>query len=489
MTTGSDTRTAIPALPLQAHVRRAAGATTLLALALGVGLGWCLWRMPMTVHDGLAPIFQAQRAGSVAAVFETGLTQRAYFRPLRVAQVAVVYRFGAGHELLAFKATHIALTLAACLLFAQLLSVRDAADAAAAAVALMVFIGHHAFFILVGEAYPINHFLEIVVLSLLVVVLARGRASIVADAGAVASVLVAVLTLESGLLVWVALVAAYALGWRGVSRRAVAAATLVAVAALVWRFGVLHVGTPQLDERSSGFGLARLDPAELRARFGANPLPFYAYNVVSAALTVIISEPRNGTWIVLREARQGHAQPWMLFHLASSLVLTSLMLAALRRGVPRLWRREGTDADRLVALAAIMVGANAVVGYAYLKDEIVSVAAAFYAAAACPVLAFLIDRAARLAGARWRFAIVTLVLVSGAWTMRAAGTFLGLRSFAFKVGYDWAVARLDRDLPNDAGDPPNVALFERLRAENLRVRAPNPLLTHQARVGRIIEIR
>jgi hypothetical protein len=42
-------------------------------------------------------------------------------------------------------------------------------------------------------------------------------------------------------------------------------------------------------ERSSGFGLAILDPEDLIARFGANPLPFYAYNVTASAMSVLFA--------------------------------------------------------------------------------------------------------------------------------------------------------------------------------------------------------
>ena len=104
------------------------------------------------------------------------------------------------------------------------------------------------------------------------------------------------LTLESGLLVAVVLVAAWAAGARGMSRWGAAAAILLTAGYLYLRFAALAVGAPDLLERSSGFGFTTLDPQELIARFGANPWPFYAYNVGTSFLSVLFSEPRAGTW-------------------------------------------------------------------------------------------------------------------------------------------------------------------------------------------------
>ena len=49
-------------------------------------------------------------------------------------------------------------------------------------------------------------------------------------------------------------------------------------------------------ERASGFGFRVLDPPELADRFGGNPLPFYAYNIASSVLSVLLSEPRGGVY-------------------------------------------------------------------------------------------------------------------------------------------------------------------------------------------------
>ena len=46
---------------------------------------------------------------------------------------------------------------------------------------------------------------------------------------------------------------------------------------LILRFSILQIGSPGLEERTSGFGFSRLDGEELVEKFGSRPLPFYAY--------------------------------------------------------------------------------------------------------------------------------------------------------------------------------------------------------------------
>ncbi len=488
----------------------------LLAVVLGAALSWCIVRMPMTLYDGLGPILDAEKSSSVWATFVGGLSQRGYFRPLRVAQIKLVFDLARGHEFFAYKAVHVGLTVASCALFAALLAPATSIELAAAAVAIMIFVGHHSFFILIGETYPINHFLEIVMLALLIAVLARrghgereggreGREKRSADARpnappaggawwadalALMALVAGLLTLESGVLLWVVLVSGRLLGWRGVSKRAVVAATILVAMFFVWRVGVLHIGGPDLDERASGFGLRRLERFELAARFAGNPMPLYAYNVGSAVLTVLFSEPRAGTFVLLRQWLEGEVQPWMVSHVVSSAAVTLLIVGFAIGAVPRVWRRRADDRDRLLWLGLLLVGANAAVSYGYLKDEILSVGAAFYAAAAYAALAACGDRMAR-PGRAWLPVLVipALVIVSMLWTLRAVGTFYGLRSFAAKSSHDWAAFQFEHENPAAAADPRTRSVYDRLRRTNLDLRVPIPFFTDEAEVQSVIEIR
>ena len=151
------------------------------------------------------------------------------------------------------------------LLFTRALRVRTVADLSAAAFALTVVAGLHTFRSTVQEAFPINHFLEIAVLALVMLNLSQARPRLSVDLAALVTFVVAALTLESGLLVWVVAVTAWVLGMRGVSTRGVVAMTVLLAGYFVLRFGVLSVGTPGLIERSSGYLFDVLDPPELAA--------------------------------------------------------------------------------------------------------------------------------------------------------------------------------------------------------------------------------
>jgi hypothetical protein len=96
----------------------------------------------------------------------------------------------------------------------------------------------------------------------------------VIEVAAAATFVVASLTLESGLLVWVVVVAAWACWLPGISRRAVVAVTALLGVYLWARFYYLSTGTPGLMERSSGFLLEYLEPGELQQRFGDDPTWF-----------------------------------------------------------------------------------------------------------------------------------------------------------------------------------------------------------------------
>jgi len=189
---------------------------SLLALALASDLLW----MPVQVSDSLDEIIDARASPSAWASFTESLrSDDNHLRPLRVAQTKVLYDLAAGHYWLAYRGFHAALLVTAVLLFTAALRVSTATDAAAAALALVVFIGSRTFRGNIEEAFPVNHFLEVVVLCLLTLNLARSsRQAWWLDAAAVFALAAAALTLESGLLVWVVASGAWLVGWRGISR-------------------------------------------------------------------------------------------------------------------------------------------------------------------------------------------------------------------------------------------------------------------------------
>jgi hypothetical protein len=374
------------------------------------------------------------------------------------------------------------LVAAAVFLFIAALDVRSWADAGAGMFALTVFTGLHTFRGTVREAFPINHFLEIVVLCLVALNLARLRGGWWVDLAAAVTFVVASLTLESGLLVWVVLCAAWACGLRGVSRRGLVLVTVLLVAYFGARFALLHAGTPGLSERSSGFWLEVLEPDELQRRFGDGPLPFYAYNVGASIMSVLFSEPQDGVFVAVRSWLSGDVPPRVYVAVVSSILTTLLIGWATVACLRGLATSRNRPRDALLLLFPIVLVANAALSYAYTKDEIITVAGAFYALAAFAAVRYLVDRVVSAgsgeATAPGTLAVVALMLVVAAlWAVRSAGVHHMLRVEAFKVRNDWASLPPDRYAGGTSpSDQRAAALVRQMRRSAFEARVTNPYL-------------
>jgi hypothetical protein len=326
------------------------------------------------------------------------------------------------------------------------------------------------------EAFPINHFLEIAVLGLLALNLAQSRGGWWADAGAALVFALAALTLESGLLVWVVVAAAWASGLRGISTRGVIVATALLAGYFVLRLEVLAGALPSLAERSSGFIFDRLDPDELQRRFGDAPLVFYAYNVGSSLLGLLLSEPRDGVFAAVRAWLDGEVFPRTWLALISSALTGALMGWALWR---RLRQGGPLDAaERLVIVAAAVLPANAVLAFAYTKDEIMAFAGVFYAFAAYAATRVAIARVGTLRrpGAAFAASLV-LVTMASCWAIRSVSVHHVMSRQAFRVRNDWVGApRFLRSENRPPATPEAVALVESLRDQALQAPVRNPQL-------------
>jgi hypothetical protein len=447
-----------------------------MAAILAAAIGYGMWRVPVQVYDSLGEIVAAHGTPSVAVAFWGSMGSAGYLRPLRIAQIKALYDLAGGrHYRLVYRGFHVILLVALLLLFVWVLPVRSSTDAAAAAFALVVLTGLHTFISFVREAFPINHFLEIAVMCLAALRLAQSKGGWWADAGAGLIFAAAVLTLESGVLVWVVVVAAWLVGYRGVSGRGLALVTLLLAGYGVLRFEYLSTGVPALAERASGFFLERLEPDELQRRFGAAPLGFYLYNVAASAFSVVFSEPQAGVFITLRAWLEGQSAPRLYLAAASSIATTGLIGWA----VVSRWRSGAPvgDADRLIGVGAAVLLANALLSFAYTKDEIVAVAGVFYALAAFSAARALIDRVATTRPVAVFASAAVLLVLASAWTVRSAGVHHILTRQAFRVQGDWAdvPSRMRRE-----GQWPDERsareLIERLRTDAVAMDVPNPQL-------------
>jgi hypothetical protein len=450
----------------------------LLAAIVAASLAYDLLRMPVQLFDSLPELLDVQKSPSVRSTFVSALGTGGYLRPLRLAQIKSVFDVAHGHYWLAYRGLHALLLTAALFLFVAALNVRRWRDFAAGAFAVTVLTGLHTFGGTVREAFPINHFLEMVVFALLALNLARSRGGWWIDLAAVAVFLAASLTLESGLLVAVVIVVAWATGARGVSRGAVAAVVVLFGLYMCGRFWYLGTGTPGLVDRSSGFMLEVLDPEQLIERFGDNPIVFYAYNVVASIMSVLFAEPQAGVFEFARAWTAGDVPPRHYVAVLSSAATTALIAwAVIARWRGRVAEPRAGD-DQLLIIAAAVIVANAVLSFAYTKDEIVSVAGAFYGLAAFAAARYilLLDPPVRRRIGHAALC-VTLFAVASLWAFRSVGLHHMLRVQAFKHRNDWASIEPQRYIGSDvAANDAAALLIRQLRAEALEMRVPNPEL-------------
>jgi hypothetical protein len=312
---------------------------------------------------------------------------------------------------------------------------RTARDAALIPLSLAVIVGAHTFVPMVREAFPINSFLTIALTCVAALAMAmRARPRWYIDALAIAVLAGSILTVESGVLVWVVSATAYLTGMRGVSRRAVIEMTIGVAVYLLVRMLVLDVGSPSLAERASGFGFSIIEPADLVRRFDGRAWIFYLYNVVSSIATVLFAEPKGGVWRFVWEMTIGTVHPWTVVSVLSSTAATVLVAWFVwsRRAAIRTWRLD--DHDRLVIVFAMVLLANGVISFPYTKNVIMSPAGVF--------LGLAVYSAARawLDAQQPRHMALTIALfavLTCGWAFRVAGTHYTLRWSAAEQRAEW----------------------------------------------------
>jgi hypothetical protein len=406
-------------------------------------MGYFLLRIPIQIHDCFTDMCALLQP--MGRLMHDAFTLPGYFRPGRWVFMKAVFDVSGGQYFTAFRTTQALQVVALVVLFVGQLRPRRAIDAALVPLGIAVLLGSHTFAWTVREAFPINHFLTIIVCCAAAVRLALLRYRWWNDVAAVAIFVLAATTLESGLLVWVILAGGYVLGMRGVSRAGLAAVTALVVAYFITRFVVLDVGTPGLALREGGFGFRRYSGDELAAMFGSRPFVFYAYNVAASFVTVLLSEPRHGVWSLTAGIMGGSPHPALVVNVVSSVLATAVIcrFAWIRR---RSWTaRRLDDDDRIVLLFALVLVANAVMSYPYTKDAIMSPAGVLYAAAvfvAARDLVISLPARTRLGAAA---ASLVLLLLSSTWAMRWVGMHAALDRTAMDYRTQWA--RVDEIMP------------------------------------------
>ena len=358
-------------------------------LLVSLLLGYFLLRIPIQLTDSFTSLLALRQ--SFGQLMRNSLRQEGYLRPGLWAEMKLVHALSGGDFFIWFRMTQVVQVVVLIGLFVHVLRPRTGRDVIALPVALAVLVGSHTFAWTVREGYPVNTFLTILLCCAAAVALSSASPKWWTTPAALLLFVVAALTVETGLLVWVILVAGYLLGWRGVSRGGIAALWVLLAGYFALRFLVFANGLPGLSERDSGFGFTRLTPADLQAMFGDNPLPFYAYNVGVSLLTVLVGEPRNGVFVLIRGFTEGDVELALVVGAVASLLATAVVLRYVwsRREAWLAWTLS--HGDRLVILFVLVLGANAAISYGYTKDVIMSPSGVLQAAAVFVAVRNILD--------------------------------------------------------------------------------------------------
>ncbi len=448
------------------------------AVTVAVGLASVVVRIPVQLTDSLANLIGAQQQSWWEVV--AGGVGGGYVRPFLGLQIKLGYVLAGGHETVFFRALQGAQVVACAWLFVAAARVRTVGAALAVPMGVALFFGGHTFDGAIREAFPINSYLSVVLACLAAVWLSLGAPARWRDAAAMALLVTMLLTVETGGLVLVCLVAAWLTGARGVSSRAVGLALGLTLALLAARLAMPGSAAPGLTERPSGFGFTRLEPQALQERFGAFPYPFYAYNVVSQVGTVLFAEPRAGIWSVTASLLAGTTRPSQIVTCLAATLGTILIgwYAWDRRHA---WlARDFTDGDRIMAVFVAVLLANAVVSFPYTKDVIVSPAGALHALAATAAAGY---RLGRLGGASGGTRVVTSVLfvvLASAATVRIAAAHYQMRDAAFITRNDWSELEAWASKNHlDITEAGVASLARRLQDDALNRRVPPPAVTER----------
>jgi len=440
-----------------------------LALAFGAITSLFVLRIPVQLSDSFTE-FMEMTSGSLAEIVTSEFQAGPYLRPFRRGLIKLVYDAADGRYQAAFRGFQAAQLLVLLVLVVGALRVRTQQGLMVVPLALALLLGGHTFAGAILEGLPVNHFLTILICCAAAINLARARPSVLTDVAAVMVLIVAMLTIESGLVVAAIYVAAHVVGWRGVSRAGLTAIVLCVAVYMGGRFLWLGGTTPGLDERSAGFGFRVLDTGELMARFGRNPLPFYAYNVVSAVSSVLFSEPRGGVWAFTYGVITLRPEPFRVITVIASVATTGLLvLFASARAGAWLRGRFESDADRWTVLCLTAIGANAVFAFAYEKDAILGPAGLCYALAVAAVAGEVVTGRARVPLPSRLVPILALV-VATTWTTRLVGVHFSLQTRDLTVRNEWAYYPewVERQGFAEPFTPEQAAIGDELRRHAIR---------------------
>lgn len=390
-----------------------------------------LWHTPYPLSEGVALLEDVADPASFRFLEPT----TAYYRPLFYLSLFTAWH--AAPSLDAFLATvklfHIVPVTALAVLFIVHLRPARPADAAAALVALAVLVGSPGF--LDNLEIPLTYTIVGMPCALAVWIVLERQARWWHGPAIVALTVLAVGFKEQGLVLVPVVVVAWAMGAPGVRRGTVAGLVAIAAGYVALRLGKGAHWAP--FEQDVGLGFTLLSAREAGDRFGSFPALIYAYNGMSTIGNVLFAEPTSGIFRITHAVVLGKAAPWQLLYVASSIGTTALIawwgIRAFRQSIGRGWTPEARVVGALVAALA----ASAALSFNYSRDRLGGMALVFYALASFWSLRAAIDRLRDAPGVARMAAALGLVLLAGAWQVRAVHTLEYSRLQSARTQGEW----------------------------------------------------
>ncbi|MGH9204729.1 MAG: hypothetical protein ACRD2A_26170, partial [Vicinamibacterales bacterium] len=192
---------------------------------------------------------------------------------------------------------------------------------------------------------------------------------------------------------------------------------------------------------------------------------------------VLFSEPRAGVWSLTRDLGSGEVRATAVIDSITSALATAFIATFVWRRWTD-WRARRLDrGDQLVIIFFAVTLANAVFGYAYTKDVIMSPAGAFFAIALTVAARRFLDRISSGSMLRATAAVLLVVVLSSVWAFRAVAAHIGVRQAAEAAHADWAYVDLwleEEGLVTT--DPLAVALKLQLQDDAVRKHPVRPAL-------------
>ena len=391
-----------------------------------------LWRTPYPISETIALL---EDVDTSPPSFFLNPATKSWYRPLYHLTWMALWR-GTGSldvSLVLFKLIEIAAVAGLLALFIWRLRPHRLIDAAAATVAVAVLVGTAGF--RDNLELPLIYTTVGMPLLLIVWILLEREQRAWYLPVILSLTLLAIGYKEQGLVIVPVVLAAWWMRAPGATRAT--AVSIVAMTAVYLAVRFSTSGSWPAFVQDVGYGLTMLSPSEATARFGTFPIAMYAYNVVVTVMNILFSEPTSGVFTIIRDARNGELAPWELNHVISSTALTVLIVwwgageRRRHRGTP--WSIE----SRVFIATVIAIVASGALGFNYTRDRLGGMAAVLYALAAFYAVRAAADRVLQASSALFVAASVALLLLAGAWQLRAIGTVEHARLTASKDRREW----------------------------------------------------